>query len=154
MKQILLTLIEDTKDIEDFADKGTGYAPILGRKRAINKVLNEVNVVYDDRHVVEKFSPRIMQSPLQIGKTIWVVEGDYIYEYKIMFLGGHSLLTDDEYLNSESIELQYDDYGRKWFSSLEGAMDELSNLWDCDVAEIVKEDEGIWRAPEKEKKEE
>ena len=149
MKQILLNLIEDTKDIEEFTENGTGYAPILGRKRAVNKVLNNVSLVYDDRHVITNFAPKIMQSPLQIGRTIWVVDGDYIYEFKIMFLGAHSLLTDDEYLNSDSWELQYDDYGRKWFCSLEGAMDELSNLRDCDVAEIAKDDEGVWKAPEK-----
>lgn len=146
MKQILLNLIEDTKDIEDFAENGIGYAPILGRQNALEKDFNATMFVHN---VFDYMPSKILRSPLQIGKQIWTVEKDGVYTSKIAFLGERSLLTDDKSLDWEDRELKYFYYGYYWFDDLKKAVKQFAYFHDCDVKEIVQDKEGIWRAPEK-----
>ena len=87
--------------------------------------------------------------PLQIGKRIWTVEKDGVYASKIAFLGERSLLTDDKSLDWEDRELKYRYYGYYWFDDLEKALEQFAYFHDCEVKDIVKDAEGIWRAPEK-----
>lgn len=150
MKQILLNLIEDTKDIEDFTENGAGYAPILGRQCALEKEFNATMVVFN---VFEYMPSKIMRSPLQIEKQIWTVEKDGVYTSKIAFLGERSLLTDDKSLDWEDRELEYRYYGCYWFDDLDKALAKFADFHDCEVKEIVQDKEGIWRAPEKKEEE-
>lgn len=151
MKQILLNLIEDTKDIEDFDKNGAGYAPILGRQNALDKDFNATMFV---RNVFDYMPSKIMRSPLQIGKQIWTVEKDGVYTSKIAFLGERSMLTDDKSLDWEDRELEYRYYGYYWFDDLKKALQKFAYFHECDVDDIKEDAEGIWRAPEKKEEEE
>lgn len=147
MKQILLNLIEDTKDIEDFTRNGMGYAPIIGRARALEKEPNVTRIVYEDKHL--DLPGKVMNTPLAIGKRIWTIEGNTLYPAKIAFLGEHSLITDEEDLDWEDRTLKYKQYGVSWFSSESEALEALAIDYECDVEELIKDYDGTWRAPEK-----
>lgn len=143
MKQILLTFIEDTKDIENFVEYGTDYAHILGRNIGIDKGPEGFPTIKYDLDC--SLPSRALESPLQIGKAIWVVKDDGVYPSKIAFLGERSLLVEDLCTNGE---LQYSGYGSTWFDDMKDALKCFAADHDCEVSELIEDVKGVWRALE------
>lgn len=80
-------------------------------------------------------SPLVQDSSVYkppVGKLVYIVYRDSILVERVGYAGKDSFIIDSfsDLLNFDSLEWYYEDYGKTWFTDLQGAKDKIIHVFE------------------------